>query len=79
MLKEKGLYTVVTFPNTTAALAMEAACKAQAIPGSIIPVPNQITAGCGFAWRADAGAQEQIEGFLADQGLAFTQVHTIEL
>ena len=49
MLKEKGLYTVVTFPNTTAALAMEAACKAQAIPGSIIPVPNQITAGCGFA------------------------------
>lgn len=79
MLKEKGLYTVVTFPNTTAALAMEAACKSQAIPGSIIPVPNQITAGCGFAWRADSGAREQIEGFLADQGLAFTQVHTIEL
>ena len=79
MLKEKGLYTVVTFPNTTAALAMEAACKAQAIPGSIIPVPNHSPAGGGFPWGANAGAREQIEGFLADQGLAFTQVHTIEL
>ena len=79
MLKEKGLYTVVTFPNTTSALAMEAACKEASIPGSIIPVPNQITAGCGFAWRADAGARERIEGFLAERELTFSQVYTIEL
>lgn len=79
MLKEKGLYTVVTFPNTTSTLAMEDACKAASIPGSIIPVPNQISAGCGFAWRADAGARERIEGFLAERGLTFSQVYTIEL
>lgn len=79
MLKEKGLYTVVTFPNTTSALAMEDACKAAGVPGCIIPVPNQITAGCGFAWRADAGERARIEGFLAEKGLTFSQVYTIAL
>jgi len=79
MLKHKEEQTVVAFPNTTSALAMEAACIEADIPGSIIPVPNQITAACGFAWRAPAKERERIERFLAENGLTFDRVYTLEL
>lgn len=79
MLKTKVSCTVVSFPNMTAALAMEEACRKYGIPGSIIPVPNQITASCGFAWRASAQDREKIEDFLREKGLSFGQVYTLEL
>ena len=64
MLKTKVSCTVVSFSNMTSALAM---------------VPNQITASCGFAWRASAEDREKIEDFLKEKGLTFDQVYTLEL
>ena len=69
MLKTKVSCTVVSFSNMTSALAMEEACRKYDMPGSIIPVPNQITASCGFAWRASAEDREKIEDFLKEKGL----------
>lgn len=48
-IKEK--YAVITFQSTAQAMAMEKYCMAQQIPGRLIPVPTEITAGCGLAWR----------------------------
>lgn len=79
MLREKVTRTIVSFPNTTTALAMEVACKAAQFPGRIIPVPNQITAGCGFAWCAPAEEREKVERFLAEQGLIHSAVYTIDI
>lgn len=79
MLTEKLPQTVVSFPDITAAVAMEKACQLCGLPGRIIPVPNQITAGCGFAWRADAGLRGDIENLLAEKSLAFDRVYTLEL
>ena len=51
-MRERTLKLVVTFPSTTAAMAMEKHCKAGGAPGRLIPVPREITAGCGMAWMA---------------------------
>lgn len=48
----KSEKVIVTFHTTTAAMAMEALCKAHGAPGRIIPVPGAISAGCGLAWCA---------------------------
>ncbi len=50
-MREKKPYTVLTFRSTTDALALERICKAQGIPGRMIPVPREISADCGLAWR----------------------------
>lgn len=42
---------VITFPTTTAAMAMEAACRAE--QGRLIPIPREISGGCGLAWCAE--------------------------
>ena len=51
MPRVKKLYHVITFHTTTHAMAYEKKCMEENIPGRIIPVPREITAGCGLAWR----------------------------
>ena len=51
MKRERKPCAVMTFATTADALAMEAAAREHALPGRIIPVPSDIDAGCGYAWR----------------------------
>ena len=53
-MREKELRVVITFKNTTSAMAMEKVCKEKGISGRLIPVPRSITAGCGLSWSARA-------------------------
>ena len=44
-MREKHPRLVVAFHTTTAAMAFEAYCGAHQVPGRLIPVPREITAG----------------------------------
>ena len=48
MLK-KELKLIITFHTTAEAIAMEKKSKAQGVAGRLIPVPREISAGCGLA------------------------------
>ena len=48
-MRTKQNYQILTFHTTTAAMAMEDYCHEQKIPGRLIPLPQEISAGCGFA------------------------------
>ena len=52
---QKKLCLVVTFDATAAAMAAEKYCLERGVPGRLIPVPREITAGCGLAWKAFRG------------------------
>ena len=56
--QEKRL--IITFRCTTDAIAMEKSCKATGAPGRLIPVPREITAGCGLSFSAPIEEKEQI-------------------
>ena len=51
MIRERKPCVVLTFSTTTAAMSMEKRCGEHKIPGRLIPVPREITAGCGLAWK----------------------------
>ena len=55
---------IVTFHTTTAAMGMETACTKVGLPGRLIPVPREITAGCGMAWSAPPEARADLEAFV---------------
>ena len=76
-MRAKSPRAVVTFPTTSAAMAMEAAARAHGIPGRIIPVPSDIDAGCGLAWCADADEREALEAALRDLALAHEGVFEV--
>lgn len=68
-MREKKLYLVITFHTTAAAMAMERLCREQALPGRLIPVPREITADCGMAWRAQPEDQSALEALAGQEGL----------
>lgn len=58
LAREKKLWLILTFPTTTAAMAMEKLCMEKGLPGRLIPVPREISAGCGMSWRAPIEEKE---------------------
>ena len=48
----KSLKLVITFDNPTHAFAFESACKKGNIAGRLLPVPVELTGGCGIGWTS---------------------------
>lgn len=72
-MREKKKYTILTFRTTTDAMAMEKKCAECGIPGRLIPVPREITAGCGLAWRMPAKEYPEFKKALDGLQLSFQQ------
>ena len=68
-MRVKELRLIVTFHTTTAAMAMEKVCAQRGVPGRLIPVPRDITAGCGMAWSAPVGARDSVEKTAREAGI----------
>lgn len=60
---------IITFHTTTAAMGMEIACDRAGLPGRLIPVPREITAGCGMAWSAPPEARADLEAFVQQESI----------
>lgn len=50
-MRTKRPYIVLSFRTTLEAMAWEKQCLAVQVPGRLIPLPREISAGCGLAWR----------------------------
>ncbi len=59
-MREKTLRLIISFHTTTAAMAMEKYCLANSLPGRLIPLPREISAGCGMAWSAPVQARGEL-------------------
>ena len=78
-MRKKEERFVVTFATTTGAMAMERACQAAGLPGRLIPVPREITAGCGLAWKAAVEQEEAVTAALEEAGIKYSGVYRIEI
>ena len=54
-MREKSWKYIVTFQTTTAAMAFESLCAKENVPGRLIPVPKELSSGCGLAWCVPFG------------------------
>lgn len=70
-MRQKEDRVIVTFHTTAEAIAMENACKNGEIGGRLIPVPRQISSGCGLAYSAPAALRESVMGLIREMGLSY--------
>lgn len=70
---------VVTFHTTTQAMAVEKYCAVKGLPGRIIPVPREITAGCGLSWKAAPEDRENLTEAFTEAGLVWDQMYVIRI
>ena len=71
------LRLVITFHCTTDAIAMEKACKAIGAPGRLIPVPREISASCGLAWKCGEQNEEETASYMKEQDLEYEKIYRI--
>ncbi|HIV42120.1 MAG TPA: DUF3343 domain-containing protein [Candidatus Mediterraneibacter guildfordensis] len=76
-MRKKELKLIVTFHTTADAMAMEKACREDNIPGRLIPVPREISAGCGLAWCALPDQRESLLSVMAENGIEQEDLHEI--
>lgn len=79
MARQKKPALVLSFSRTTDAMAIEKYCMEKNLPGRLIPVPREITAGCGLAWKAAPENEELILSALLKAGLAWSGLYHLEL
>ena len=76
-MRPKELCFLVAFHTTTEALALEEAARSADVPGRLIPIPTQITAGCGLAWRMPIGEKEKMKSLLIKCDLKYENIYEL--
>ncbi|MDQ0508763.1 Protein of uncharacterised function (DUF3343) [Aedoeadaptatus ivorii] len=69
---------IVTFESITDAMAFEVAAAEEGLTGKIIPLPDVLSAGCGYAWREAAPGEEALKAFLARGAVAYESLIELE-
>lgn len=72
-MRKKKPYQILTFHTTSAAMAMEPYCKEHGISGRLIPVPRELSAGCGLAWRIEPEEYARYKDDLLDTSVEIEQ------
>ena len=76
-LRERRL--IVAFYTTHDAMAFEDFCLARNAPGRLIPLPREISAGCGLAWSAPPGDPAGLRALLAEAGVAPQHIKEMDI
>ena len=78
-MREKTKQLVITFSTTTAAMAMEKRAQEMGIFGRLIPLPSEISAGCGLSWKTKPEEKEKMLVFLEEEKLKWEAMYELEL
>ncbi len=78
-MRKKTKQLVTTFSTTTAAMAMEKRAQEMGIFGRLIPLPSEISAGCGLSWKTKPEEKEKMLVFLEEEKLKWEAMYELEL
>lgn len=73
-MRKKEERVLVTFYTTAEAMATEKACREAQLEGRLIPVPREVSAGCGFVWCAPPKLQKDIEELLREKEIEYEEI-----
>ena len=71
VMRRRRPVLVIAFSSTEQALAAEALFTNSGLPGRMIPIPSQVSAGCGLAWKAEVDERPQLLAALAQAGCGY--------
>lgn len=78
-MRQKKKQLVIAFATTSQALAAESLFARMQLPGRMIPLPPQIDAGCGLAWKSEPDEETALLAALERAGLSHTACRVLEL
>lgn len=79
MRRRKEERLVVSFHTTTDAMAMRQVGRTEGLQGRMIPIPRQISAGCGLAWSEPADNADALHRAIESHTLEYEMITPLEL
>ena len=76
-MREKKLQLIISFDSTTHAMAVEEYCLKKGIPGRLIPLPKEISAGCGLAWKCNIEDKEALIASFDNDDIDYDGVYEV--
>ena len=70
-MRKKQNALIISFSTTTAAMHMEKCAALHRLPGRLIPLPREISAGCGLAWKAEPEARKMLLQMMQDEKIEY--------
>ena len=70
---------IISFKTTTNAIAAEKFFLEKELPGRIIPLPREVSSGCGLSWKAKPEEEEMLVAALNDNNLAYAGTHIVTI
>ena len=77
--REKVPTLIISFKTTTNAIAAEKFVLENELPGRIIPLPREVSSGCGLSWKAKPEEEEMLVAALNDNNLAYAGTHIVTI
>lgn len=71
---EKKEQIIIVFDKTIDAMAMEDYCLKNGVKGRLIPLPSEISEGCGLCWKTDVCEKENIINVIKNAKLKYSQI-----
>ena len=78
-MRQSRDFLVITFSETSDAMAAEKLFQERQIPGRIIPIPRQLSAGCGLSWRTEPDEQDAVRKELDEAGIRWHEMELVKL
>ena len=78
-MRKKERRLIVAFYTTHDAMAFEEYCASCGAEGRLIPLPREISAGCGLAWSAPPEDEESVRGALLEAEVTPQHVQVLEV
>ena len=60
-------------------MAVEDYCLKNAIKGRLIPLPKEISAGCGLAWKCDINQADEMKNTLSNLSIVYDAMQELEI
>ena len=76
-MREKKIFLVITFSETSDAIAAEKLLESRHIPGRVIPIPSQLSAGCGLSWKTETEQEEEVKTALVEAGIHWEDMERV--
>lgn len=73
-MREKKEVVVISFKKYGGALELEELLAGEKRFGRVIPLPSAISAGCGFAWRADLDVEEELLKKMKENNILYDKI-----
>lgn len=78
-MSAKTTCLVISFPTTADAMAFEHHAGKTGFAGKLIPVPHNLSTGCGMAWRSSDLDTAKAEQLMKDRQIEWEELVLMEL